>query len=687
MSNLNPEPKQRPFGTVAPDGSNSQQHNFYLDTDHTISDIWYAGTSDKKWHYQNLHQLVSDKKPPKAKGEPFATYAPNGSDAQQHNFYLGADGTISDIWYAGTNDKKWYYQNLHSLVKDYSPSKAVSVPSSTVAPDGGSSQQHNFYLDANGKISDIWYDGTGEKKWRYQCLHDLVPGAPLAASEPFSTSASNASTAQLHNLYLQGGEIIDNYCDSEGCWFQQNLQQLVASEKPLQAASGAFGLVASDATAEQHNLYLDTNSNISDIWFTGKGWDYQCLNTLVSGAPSAASNPVGLVVYDGKAQQHNVYRNAANRLCDIWNTGSEWAYQCLHDLVAGAPEAQGRPFSLVVTNANDEQHNLYLDVNGNISDIWFNGDGKWEYQCLSYLPVTNWLSNIDDSKNISELSIPGTHESCATVSAWNAQCQTLTISEQLNNGVRFLDIRLKDVTYGFDMEHPFLEAYHSSINERIAFDNILQDCLQFLSANPTEFILMSIKNEGNTSNSFQDLLMSKYINGENLQDKFYLKNEFPTVGEIRGKIVLFSRYIYPDPNGPALDKPVKYGIDCRPWNDNAIFKIDRQPPLYPIFVQDHYASSVAPPKSYAEKVQDILAQINSAKSGSTTDLYINFCSASNYATYAPTSFAEFVNPNVNDFLLKMSNTRIGIINFDFPEKTPQIIGNVVRLNFPMNAKK
>jgi 1-phosphatidylinositol phosphodiesterase len=684
MSNLTPDPKLRPFGTVAPDGSNSQQHNFYLGADGTISDLWYAGTGDQKWHYQNLHQLVNGSNPPKAKGEPFATYAPNGANAQQHNFYLGADGTINDFWYAGLGDQKWHFQNLHDMAKSSNPPTAVSVPSSTIAPNGANSQQHNFYLDENGKISDIWYNGTGDQKWHYQNLHDLVPGAPLAASEPFSTWALNASTAEQHNLNLQNGDIIDTYYDGAGHWLQQDLQQLVASANPPQSVSGAFGLVASDSHAQQHNLYWDEDNNISDIYNSGSGWIYQCLNTFIPGSPAAASNPVGLVVYDGSAQQHNVYRNAANQLCDIWFTGTDWAYQCLHDLVTGAPGAQGRPFSLVVTNADDEQHNLYLDVNGNISDIWFTGNGTWEYQCISELPHNRWLSNIDGTKNITELSIPGTHESCATNSLWNAQCQTLSITQQLAMGVRFLDVRLAIIDSALPLGQ-YLGAVHGSVNESMHFGEILQDCLEFLAAYPTEFILMSVKNEGDTANQFQDMLMNDYLN--NVKDKCYLGNEFPTVDEARGKIVLLSRYIYPDPNEPLPNPSIKYGINCRPWQDNTTFTINRVIPLSPIHVQDNYQLEVSQlPGQRDEKVTEIKNLIAAAQTGPLCDLYINFCSASDDGPYAPTLLAEYINPIINDYLQTLSNTRIGIINVDFPEKTPSIINNIIKLNFPMNAK-
>src|SRR5215471_3836160 len=42
------------------------------------------------------------------------------------------------------------------------------------------------------------------------------------------------------------------------------------------------------------------------------------------------------------------------------------------------------------------------------------------------------------------MNIPGTHDSCARTNhfAYADKCQTWSITEQLNNGIRFLDLRL-----------------------------------------------------------------------------------------------------------------------------------------------------------------------------------------------------------------------------------------------------
>ena len=57
----------------------------------------------------------------------------------------------------------------------------------------------------------------------------------------------------------------------------------------------------------------------------------------------------------------------------------------------------------------------------------------------------NWMSSVSDETFISELSIPGTHDSASDERGCNGdacQCQDATLEEQLNLGVRAFDIRL-----------------------------------------------------------------------------------------------------------------------------------------------------------------------------------------------------------------------------------------------------
>ena len=60
----------------------------------------------------------------------------------------------------------------------------------------------------------------------------------------------------------------------------------------------------------------------------------------------------------------------------------------------------------------------------------------------------DWMRHLDDEKYLSQLSIPGTHNSAAhSEIAWycriGCKCQDRLISQQLDGGVRFLDLRLR----------------------------------------------------------------------------------------------------------------------------------------------------------------------------------------------------------------------------------------------------
>lgn len=65
------------------------------------------------------------------------------------------------------------------------------------------------------------------------------------------------------------------------------------------------------------------------------------------------------------------------------------------------------------------------------------GDDK---HCM-LLYYANWMSGVADCTPIAQSSIPGSHESCALYGGGSTQCQSLTIRQQLDNGVRFLDVR------------------------------------------------------------------------------------------------------------------------------------------------------------------------------------------------------------------------------------------------------
>ncbi len=149
----------------------------------------------------------------------------------------------------------------------------------------------------------------------------------------------------------------------------------------------------------------------------------------------------------------------------------------------------------------------------------------------------NWMKKIDDSVLLSEISIPGTHDSGALYEPFYqiAKCQKYTIRDQLNMGVRFLDVRASAVGNNLYISHgPVFQAQ--------SVDSVFNSCYNFLKNNPGETIVMSVMDEFTTfdkTGKTEDLIESKILKNASM---WYLEDRYPTLGEVRGKIVLVNRF-------------------------------------------------------------------------------------------------------------------------------------------------
>jgi 1-phosphatidylinositol phosphodiesterase len=123
-----------------------------------------------------------------------------------------------------------------------------------------------------------------------------------------------------------------------------------------------------------------------------------------------------------------------------------------------------------------------------------------------------------------------------------SQCQsgTTRLSVQLTDGIRVFDIRL-----GIKGGHLF--AYHGQFPERTAFQAILSDLHTFLTApsSARETVVISIKQEDFATQSpqtFSALVLAEIEAGPGGKGMWFLANHVPTLGEVRGKAILFSRF-------------------------------------------------------------------------------------------------------------------------------------------------
>lgn len=185
----------------------------------------------------------------------------------------------------------------------------------------------------------------------------------------------------------------------------------------------------------------------------------------------------------------------------------------------------------------------------------------------SYVDGPCWMSHVDGNKYLDELSIPGTHDS-GTCSVDNdtepqssqVKCQQDYIPTQLLEGIRYFDIRLgKGDNPGICHGDFYL---FKKDGDYLHLSDVIGYFKTFLSENPREALIM-LASRGNDE-ATDDSVTTAFakVMGDN-PDLFYTSSHVPTLGEVRGKIVLLRRFRLA---GNSVSGHT-WGLDLTEWDD------------------------------------------------------------------------------------------------------------------------
>ncbi len=256
----------------------------------------------------------------------------------------------------------------------------------------------------------------------------------------------------------------------------------------------------------------------------------------------------------------------------------------------------------------------------------------------------DWMSGISDSKYISEITIPGTHDTCALYEPVYGmiKCQKYTLKDQLEMGVRFLDIR------GALIGKKMLMV-HEIVPQSIFLDDILEICKDFLKENPSETIILSLKQEaGENREEFIEYVENVIADNTEM---WYIENRIPTLSQVRGKIILFNRY---------EKETTDFGLSTHYWVSNETFTVNNE--TFNLHVQDYYCveSALEEKWSFVEKHYE-QSFVNADKD----NLYINFTSA--YIGDIPDirAVSNFINPKFAEYMKNTPKGCYGISVMDF----------------------
>ncbi|XP_030596289.1 uncharacterized protein LOC115787658 [Archocentrus centrarchus] len=240
-----------------------------------------------------------------------------------------------------------------------------------------------------------------------------------------------------------------------------------------------------------------------------------------------------------------------------------------------------------------------------------------------------WMANIPDDRLLSEVTMPGTHNTMALYGGVYAECQSWNLASQLRAGVRFLDIRVRHVNGN-------LTIHHGVSYQRAHFGHVLEGVTDFLREYPTETLLMRLKEEFSETDDIYGAVVD-YIHRYAHWDLLWHSRLVPTMGEARGKLIVLQNF-----RGPDLGMRYDSMDIADDWKVPTLAHVE-------------------------EKWQSVYSHLEAAPSGNKAQIFLTFSSGAGVFAH-PRAVAQRINPQLYDYLGDKTdlNQRFGIICMDFP---------------------
>ncbi|KAI0118614.1 PLC-like phosphodiesterase [Nemania sp. FL0031] len=335
----------------------------------------------------------------------------------------------------------------------------------------------------------------------------------------------------------------------------------------------------------------------------------------------------------------------------------------------------------------------------------------------------NWMAGLPDAMPLAHLNIPGTHDAatwnytqttqdglagatrCDGTLALPAQvyrCQRRSVAAALDSGIRFFDLR-----FAADPLDAALAFWHGPalLSAEARVEDVLFGFFAWLEAHPTEALLLSFQYESGTrENATSDaavqrrlfeVLTSEAARGFVHQGQGVL----PTLGEVRGKIILFRRFDLSS-LPPAFEEEIP-GLHMAPakWLDNSpAFELvfnETAGPAGKAFIEDFYHPGDYGPvaDNIEAKFDAVEKHLRAAAAGDFDSLFVTFTSGTHVEVDPPvypvvmalgSAAAEGnagsaapalpgVNHRLRELLATMKGGRLGVVVMDFFEEPDGLV--------------
>lgn len=283
--------------------------------------------------------------------------------------------------------------------------------------------------------------------------------------------------------------------------------------------------------------------------------------------------------------------------------------------------------------------------------------------------AVNWMENVPNETKLSNMSIPGTHDSCTQYvdMRYIFQCQDASIATQLKYGYRYLDMRLvlekRSGQETLVLKHNIArcKVSDSPFSRTLTLADVLKDVYAFLDEHPNETVIMCMKAE-NSKDDVAAVQKALYEMIDQAPERWYLKNEIPTLGAVRGRIVLATRF----------DDKLQVGSDrCGlyfGWADQGDRTVLTDPTAESVIngretlcVQDRYNYDVG------DKIAAIRTCLDSSRAADDT-FFLNFTSTSGSGAVGhPKEYAKDINLDLYAYEWEAGKA-YGVVIVDFGPK-------------------
>jgi 1-phosphatidylinositol phosphodiesterase len=279
------------------------------------------------------------------------------------------------------------------------------------------------------------------------------------------------------------------------------------------------------------------------------------------------------------------------------------------------------------------------------------------------------MAHLSDSTRLTDLTLPGTHDSGsfrAGVTAAFSQTQNLNLEHQLSAGIRAFDLRLgwpavPNLPPCRDLRDD-LWVTHAEICMDQTFSQALATMTAFLAEHRSETLVVRVKEDPDKPDT---ATFSRIV--RNVLDRYrsYLYSTpgrfDPRLAQMRGKIVILQDWSH---------EPNQYGL----WLRMPFYGSQPVP-----VTQDEYK------ECGATKLGSIVTYFRRATTANrppgvtSPRLYSNYISTACIYAPVPRISAALLNPRIADAIHAHGDwTRLGLVFADFPP--PDLIGSIIDVN-------